>query len=507
MKFKKIFTSLAAFIIGINTFAQSTSPSLEFAKITGDNNPVGNGPVNTTTINFVKNSDNPAGNTFSTYAPALSATFTLSPTNIHPNYTFPTTGGPVAIGYTESPSPIYTTPFGSPINSNFTSSGATLGNGLTSTNNRFVLLIATTNFARAYSLSTSGRHYVQRLTITFNRAVDNPILHLSGLGGQVQISSGGQVGRLGFSAEFNVFANNTSATLTKLSGTTPLVVSGSQINNGASSIGPSGANAGSGSVQITGKGITTLTLDIYIRGDGGLSSSNNWATQNSGTNSGDAFSIGISVLESDLSVTKTVNNSTPDTADNVVFTIIATNNGASNNTNVVVNDLLPSGYSFVSYTATTGSYSSSTGKWTIGALAAGANATLTITAKVNSAGSYANTATVSGDLLDPDSTNNSATSTPVPTGYCKKLGSSVTGGLPTNVGITNQTKLSTWPQAVPNGHIALESKTDGFVITRVANSGAIAAPKKGMLIYDIAASCVKLYNGTAWKCIQRGCNE
>lgn len=500
MKFKKIFTSLAAFIIGINTFAQSTSPSLEFAKITGDNNPVGNGPVNTTTINFVKNSDNPAGNTFSTYAPALSATFTLSPTNIHPNYTFPTTGGPVAIGYTGSVSPIYTTPFSSPIDSYFTSSGAAPGYGLSTADNRFVLLFTSTNFARAYGVPTNARQYVQRLTITFNRAVDNPILHLSGLGGTTS-------GRLGFSAEFDVYANSTSATLTKLSGTNALVISGNQINNGASSIQSSGANAGSGSVQITGKGITALTLDIYIRGDGGLSSSNNWAPQNSGTNTGDAISIGISVLESDLSVTKTVNNSTPDTADNVVFTIIATNNGASNNTNVVVNDLLPSGYSFVSYTATTGSYSSSTGKWTIGALAAGANATLTITAKVNSAGSYANTATVSGDLLDPDSTNNSATSTPVPTGYCKKLGSSVTGGLPTNVGITNQTKLSTWPQAVPNGHIALESKTDGFVITRVANSGAIAAPKKGMLIYDIAASCVKLYNGTAWKCIQRGCNE
>lgn len=91
--------------------------------------------------------------------------------------------------------------------------------------------------------------------------------------------------------------------------------------------------------------------------------------------------------------------------------------------------------------------------------------------------------------------------------YCTKPGSTQTGGSPTKVGITNQTKLSTWPEAVPNGHITLESKTNGFVITRVANSGVITEPKKGMLIYDIAASCVKLYNGTAWKCIQRGCNE
>ncbi len=48
----------------------------------------------------------------------------------------------------------------------------------------------------------------------------------------------------------------------------------------------------------------------------------------------------------------------------------------------------------------------------------------------------------------------------------------------------------------PNGFITLESKTKGFVITRVENDSKITDPKEGMLIYDIDASCVKLYNGT-----------
>ncbi|WP_304343865.1 hypothetical protein [Chryseobacterium koreense] len=91
--------------------------------------------------------------------------------------------------------------------------------------------------------------------------------------------------------------------------------------------------------------------------------------------------------------------------------------------------------------------------------------------------------------------------------YCTKPGSALTGGSPTQFGITNHTKLANWPEALPNGFIAMESRTDGFVITRVAGSSSITAPKKGMLIYDIAAACVKLYNGTAWNCIQRSCNE
>lgn len=63
-----------------------------------------------------------------------------------------------------------------------------------------------------------------------------------------------------------------------------------------------------------------------------------------------------------------------------------------------------------------------------------------------------------------------------------------------------------WPESIPNGFIVLESKNKGFVITRVPEASLITEPKEGMIIYDIADSCVKLYNGIAWNCIQRSCD-
>ena len=90
---------------------------------------------------------------------------------------------------------------------------------------------------------------------------------------------------------------------------------------------------------------------------------------------------------------------------------------------------------------------------------------------------------------------------------CVQPGSTVIGGTPTKVGITIQEKNDKWPESVPNGFIAFESKTKGFVITRVANSGVVVEAKEGMLIYDIAAKCVKLYNGTIWNCLAKSCNE
>lgn len=92
--------------------------------------------------------------------------------------------------------------------------------------------------------------------------------------------------------------------------------------------------------------------------------------------------------------------------------------------------------------------------------------------------------------------------------YCVKPGLAGTG-TPTKLGITTQTKRDGWPESIPNGFITLESSNKGLVITRVANENAIllADRREGMLIYDNADGCVKLYNGSVWKCIERSCNE
>ncbi len=117
------------------------------------------------------------------------------------------------------------------------------------------------------------------------------------------------------------------------------------------------------------------------------------------------------VSQTDLSITKTVDNSTPNVGDNVVFTLTVTNNGPSDATGVSVTDNLPAGYTYVSDDGS-GAYSG--GTWTVGNLANGASATLNITVSVNATGSYANTASVSGDQNDPDATDDSDTNTPTP---------------------------------------------------------------------------------------------
>ena len=58
------------------------------------------------------------------------------------------------------------------------------------------------------------------------------------------------------------------------------------------------------------------------------------------------------VAQADIAVTKVVDNATPDVGDNVIFTIMVSNNGPSGATGVSVNDALPSGYSLQSSSAT-----------------------------------------------------------------------------------------------------------------------------------------------------------
>ncbi len=114
--------------------------------------------------------------------------------------------------------------------------------------------------------------------------------------------------------------------------------------------------------------------------------------------------------QADLAVTKTVSNPTPVVGDSVTFTITVLNNGPSEATGVTVADALPSGYTLVSLTPSQGTVAG--GVWTVGNLASGASATLTVVATVNATGFYTNTATVSGNQPDPEPGNNTITITP-----------------------------------------------------------------------------------------------
>uniref|UniRef100_UPI000EF6049D T9SS type B sorting domain-containing protein n=1 Tax=Mesonia aquimarina TaxID=1504967 RepID=UPI000EF6049D len=111
----------------------------------------------------------------------------------------------------------------------------------------------------------------------------------------------------------------------------------------------------------------------------------------------------------DLELSKSVvgGNTSPAVGSQITFEIVIENNGPQDATGVIVNDLLPSGYTFVLANYTTGNYSNATGDWTIGIIASGTIETLQLTVTVNASGNYTNIAEVSAsDVADPDSTPN-----------------------------------------------------------------------------------------------------
>lgn len=296
--FSKLFGKnayLFAYFFSITAFAQTAA--LEMAP--GNGNPTGNGPTLSTVIRLRNNTNNATnGNTFSTFTPAVTATYTLT------NFEFPQyyaatdliTRESVVMGYsilnasTGTPTAIFPrqNDVGSPAASNFTSAGSTAGNGISVTENNTVNLKILTAALKANDRSRTGRHRIADLEITFNRAVDNPILNFAGLGAATT--------SMGISAEFNINVTSSTAlpTYTKVSGNTSLVLTGNQINNADTALSDSNAN---GSVKVNALGVTKITLSVFVRGDGTGSALDGWSDRSypAGNNSvGDAFTISLS---------------------------------------------------------------------------------------------------------------------------------------------------------------------------------------------------------------------
>jgi len=137
------------------------------------------------------------------------------------------------------------------------------------------------------------------------------------------------------------------------------------------------------------------------------------STPNDGVTTDDDYdSINTTPIPvSDVELVKVVDNATPLVGSNVIFTLVVTNNGPSDATGVVVTDLLPTGYTYVSDDGA-GAYVSGTGVWTVPAITNGNTAILNITATVNAAGIYTNIAEVTAsDNTDPDSAPNNGITT------------------------------------------------------------------------------------------------
>lgn len=92
----------------------------------------------------------------------------------------------------------------------------------------------------------------------------------------------------------------------------------------------------------------------------------------------------------------------------VVITVTATNYGPNNATNVVITDVIPAGFTFISASPTEGTYDPATGTWYIAALEESDIEELVITLVVNRTGSITNVATKTrADQPDLDTSNDS----------------------------------------------------------------------------------------------------
>ena len=108
----------------------------------------------------------------------------------------------------------------------------------------------------------------------------------------------------------------------------------------------------------------------------------------------------------DLAITKKVKSQ----EDGYAIFEITVKNGDDifTDPNVVVVDQLPSGYEFISYTADKGIYNPTTGEWVVGELAPQEVVKIEIKVKIKEKGEYRNIATVTGDAIDRNLSNNTA---------------------------------------------------------------------------------------------------
>ncbi|AZA93613.1 Uncharacterised protein [Chryseobacterium nakagawai] len=466
-------------------WAQS-SPNLEFATQQGVQNPQGNGPAYNASINLVKNTNNPNGNTYVAYQPNLKVNFSI----VGQNYS-----SAVIMGYNinDTSIPIYPKMnyIGTPSNNDFTSSGAPIGKGISISNNNGLSLFY--NTAVLGNKYTGGTYPMADLLINFNRPVDDPILHIGAMGAFKD--------QLGLAGGFDLIDSNVPVTFSRVSGNNSnFSVTTTSIRNSSMHPNDIGTESASGSVRVNGKGITAMRLRMSVRGDGGQST---W-----GLGSGDLITFGISVLESDLAISTFIDNNTPYFDDIVTFTVKAKNLGASDNTDVQVATTIPDGYEILTASTVTGAFDVNTGIWNIGSLNDNSEVYLTIKAKVKSSGSYTLAASISGDLRDPNLDNNQSSITPLIAGraVCYKDPNRSEVGTDSRFGITTLQRAGinngNWPMVRKSAYLVLESNNKGFVITRMTSDqiSSIVIPVEGMMVYDTTEKCLKLYSDNSWNC-------
>lgn len=204
------------------------------------------------------------------------------------------------------------------------------------------------------------------------------------------------------------------------------------------------------------------------------------------------------VAQANLVMAKSVNIASPAVGTNVAFTLTVTNSGPSDATGVLVNDLLPSGYTYVSDTSG-GAYSTATALWTVGNLVNGASRSITIVATVNPTGNYTNTATAAATEADPNPGNNAASATPTPNAVSDlaltKTVDNAAPGVGANVTFTI-TVTNNGPSAA-TGIMVAEPLASGYTYVSDTSGGAYNAATGQWTIGSLANGATVSFDITA----------
>lgn len=121
----------------------------------------------------------------------------------------------------------------------------------------------------------------------------------------------------------------------------------------------------------------------------------------------------------DLAISETASPATQDIPPttpfkDITWTMVVTNNGPLDDTNVAVSDSMPTGATYVDYTTTQGiCIGGATFDCSLGTLPTGGSVTITLVTTPTLEGLYTNAPVVAGDLTDTDSANNTATASSI----------------------------------------------------------------------------------------------